>query len=179
MQMQEIAGGMPFPGRADVSDLAVEIDGTSLTLDQTEAVANGAAVSVGAAALERICRARRLVEELIERGDVVYGINTGFGGLSDVMIPPERLRELQVNLVRSHACGVGEPLPERTARAILVQRANVLAKGYSGCRPVVVETLCELERRHKIRLRREHCERVPLERVRQPHSLQRGSNPPD
>lgn len=144
MQMQEIAGGMPFPGRADVSDLAVEIDGTSLTLDQTEAVADGAAVSLGAAALERICRARRFVEELIERGDVVYGINTGFGGLSDVMIPPERLRELQVNLVRSHACGVGEPLPERTVRAILVQRANVLAKGYSGCRPVVVETLIKM-----------------------------------
>jgi histidine ammonia-lyase len=71
----------------------------------------------------------------------VYGINTGFGALADVNIPHDKLRELQINLVRSHCCGVGDPLPEAVVRAMMLQRANVLAKGYSGCRPIVIETL--------------------------------------
>ncbi|HXG65481.1 MAG TPA: histidine ammonia-lyase, partial [Blastocatellia bacterium] len=87
---------------------------------------------------------RQFVEDIIKRGDVVYGINTGFGALADVMIPPDKLRALQINLVRSHVCGVGDALPERAVRAIIVQRANVLAKGFSGCRPVVIETLLRM-----------------------------------
>lgn len=83
----------------------VEIDGGSLTLEQTAAVANGADVSLAAAARGRIARARAFVEDIIARGEVVYGINTGFGALADVTIPHERLRELQINHVRSHACG--------------------------------------------------------------------------
>ncbi|HKG22048.1 MAG TPA: histidine ammonia-lyase, partial [Blastocatellia bacterium] len=67
-----------------------------------------------------------------------------FGALSDVTIPPDRLRELQVNLVRSHACGIGDPLPERAVRAMILQRANVLAKGFSGCRPLVIESLLRM-----------------------------------
>ena len=122
----------------------IEIDGGSLTLEQTAAVADGAVVQLAAPAIKRIERARRFVEGIIERGEVVYGINTGFGALADVTIPAEKLRELQVNLVRSHACGVGEPLPERVVRAIMLQRANVLAKGYSGCRTVVIETLIRM-----------------------------------
>src|SRR5262245_28840450 len=119
----------------------IELDGASLTLAQTEAVAWGEKVSFSAEARGRVERARSLVEEIVAREEVVYGINTGFGALSDVTIPREELRALQLNLVRSHACGVGEPLTEPVVRAMLLHRANVLAKGFSGCRPVVIDTL--------------------------------------
>ncbi|HWC78196.1 MAG TPA: histidine ammonia-lyase [Blastocatellia bacterium] len=122
----------------------VEIDGSSLTLEQTAAVADGAQVSLSPHALKSVERARKFVEDIVDRGEVVYGINTGFGKLSDVNIPKEKLRELQVNMVRSHSCGVGDPLPERETRAMMLLRANVLAKGYSGCRPVVIETLISM-----------------------------------
>ena len=122
----------------------VEIDGASLTLEQTAGVADGTEVSLAASARARIERARRFVEDIVARGEVVYGINTGFGALADVTIPPEKLRELQLNLVRSHSCGVGDPLPERVVRAMMLQRANVLAKGYSGCRVEVIETLLRM-----------------------------------
>ena len=122
----------------------VEIDGASLTLEQTAEVADGAEVELAGGARARVERARRFVEDIVTRGEVVYGINTGFGALADVTIPPEKLRELQVNLVRSHSCGVGDPLPERVVRAMMLQRANVLAKGYSGCRVVVIETLLRM-----------------------------------
>lgn len=119
----------------------VEIDGASLTIETTVAVAAGAQVRLSPLARERVTRARSFVEQIIEGGRVVYGINTGFGALADVMIPANELRQLQINLVRSHACGIGEALPERVVRAMLLHRANVLAKGFSGCRPVVIETL--------------------------------------
>ncbi|HLF84889.1 MAG TPA: aromatic amino acid lyase, partial [Blastocatellia bacterium] len=122
----------------------IEIDGASLTLEQTAGVADGAEVSLAWSARGRIERARQFVEDIVARGEVVYGINTGFGALADVTIPPEKLRELQVNLVRSHSCGVGEPLPERVVRAMMLQRANVLAKGYSGCRIEVIVTLLRM-----------------------------------
>lgn len=120
---------------------AIRIDGTSLTLEQMSAVAEGAPVALAEAAYDRIQRARRFVEQIVARKEVVYGINTGFGALADVRIAPEQLRQLQINLLRSHACGTGEPLSEAVVRAMMLQRANVLAKGFSGCRPVVVETL--------------------------------------
>ncbi len=119
----------------------IEIDGASLTLEQTASVANGEEVSLAPAARENAEKSRRFIEEILERGEVVYGINTGFGALSEVTIPPTKLRELQVNLVRSHACGIGDPLSERAVRAIMLHRANVLAKGFSGCRAVVIDTL--------------------------------------
>ncbi len=119
----------------------IEIDGVSLTLAQTGAVADGAETSLSDAARQLVEKSRRFVEEIIERGEVVYGINTGFGALSDVSIPYNELRELQFNLVRSHACGVGDPLPERAVRSIMLHRANVLAKGYSGCRPAAIDIL--------------------------------------
>jgi histidine ammonia-lyase len=119
----------------------IEIDGNSLTLEQSAEVAAGARARLSEAARPRIEQARRFVEGIIERGEVVYGINTGFGKLADVSIPPDKLMELQVNLVRSHSCGVGEPLPEPVVRAMILQRANVLAKGFSGCRVEVIETL--------------------------------------
>jgi histidine ammonia-lyase len=120
----------------------LELDGQRLSLAQVAGVARGAEqVRLAEAARERIERARRIVEKIVDEGRVVYGVNTGFGKLSDVHIAPSELRELQLNLVRSHACGVGPALSEGETRALLLLRANVLALGYSGARAVVVEML--------------------------------------
>ena len=119
----------------------IEIDGASLTLEQTAAVADGAKVSLAETARPRVEGARRFVEQIVASGEVVYGINTGFGKLADVSIPHDQLRDLQINLVRSHACGIGDPLSDRVVRAMMLQRANVLAKGHSGCRVEVIDTL--------------------------------------
>jgi histidine ammonia-lyase len=123
----------------------VEIDGGSLALEDVEAVAHGRArVAVAAAALPGIERSRAVVENAVAERRVVYGLTTGFGRLSEVVIPPDRLEQLQLNLIRSHACGVGAPLAPEDARAITLLRANVLAKGFSGVRPVVIERLLDL-----------------------------------
>ncbi|HYL99057.1 MAG TPA: histidine ammonia-lyase [Blastocatellia bacterium] len=119
----------------------IEIDGSSLTLEQVQAVAAGEPVALSHQARPTVERARQVIENIVNRGEVVYGVNTGFGKLADVMIPANQLRDLQINLVRSHSCGVGEPLPEPIVRAMILLRANVLAKGFSGCRAVVIETL--------------------------------------
>ncbi len=92
----------------------------------------------------RILASRKAIEQIVERDEVVYGVNTGFGKLSDVRIPQSELRQLQLNLVRSHACGIGNPLSEPEARAMMVLRANVLALGFSGIRYEVIELLCEM-----------------------------------
>jgi histidine ammonia-lyase len=118
------------------------LDGQALTLAGIEAVALGACpVAIAPAALERVAASRALIEEILAAGETVYGVNTGFGKLSDVRIPPGSLAQLQTNLVRSHAGGVGQPLSEAETRTMLLLRANVLAKGFSGCRPAVVELL--------------------------------------
>ncbi len=118
------------------------LTGERLTLEEIVGVAvRGRTVAVDEAARTRVAASRRLVEEIVERHDTAYGINTGFGKLSDVRIAPEQLEDLQHNLVRSHACGLGAPLPEPAVRAMLLLRVNVLAKGHSGVRPVVIETL--------------------------------------
>jgi histidine ammonia-lyase len=88
-----------------------------------------------------VLASRAVIERILTEERTVYGVNTGFGQLADVRISSERIKELQVNLLRSHSCGVGEPLSEAETRAMLCLRANVLAKGYSGVRPVVIETL--------------------------------------
>lgn len=120
----------------------IALDGQPLTLEQLWTVAHGnASVMLSAAAQERIRRSRHVVDELLARGATVYGINTGFGKLSDVFIPASELRQLQVNLVRSHACGIGEPLTQPETRGMLLLRANVLAKGTSGVRVAVAEHL--------------------------------------
>src|SRR6476620_6725898 len=97
----------------------VALDGTSLTLDAVRAVADrGARVQLAPAAAERMRATRSIVDAIVARNDVVYGITTGFGKLSEVAIPPARLADLQRNLVRSHAAGVGTPLPAREVRAM-------------------------------------------------------------
>jgi len=120
----------------------LELDGQRLSLAQVDAVARGAEhVTLSAAARARADRSRRVVEKIIAEGRTVYGVNTGFGRLSDVHIPAADLRELQLNLVRSTACGLGPPLSETEARAMVLLRANVLARGLSGARPVVIDLL--------------------------------------
>ncbi len=123
----------------------LELNGQPLALEQITAVARGAEpVTLGAAARARVAASRATVERIVAEGRVVYGVNTGFGKLSDYTIPPAELRELQLNLVRSHSCGVGAPLSLAEARAMLLLRANVLALGLSGARAVVLETLLAL-----------------------------------
>src|SRR5438093_6468561 len=121
---------------------SVVIDGSSLRIEEVFAVAaGGAAVKVAPVARERALLARRAVENIVSRKEVAYGVTTGFGKLSEIAVPPDRLAELQVNLVRSHAAGVGPLLPEREVRAMMLLRANVIAKGYSGARPELAELL--------------------------------------
>lgn len=123
----------------------VVIDGNSLTLESLVAVARGrATVSLAPHARGRATATRRVVEDLVASRAVAYGVTTGFGKLSEIAIPPQRLAELQVNLVRSHAAGVGDLLPESEVRALMLLRANVIAKGYSGARPALAELLAAM-----------------------------------
>ena len=123
----------------------MELDGQRLSLGEVSAVARGEErVTLSANARLRIEDSRRVVERIIAENRTVYGVNTGFGKLSDIRIDPSQIRELQLNLVRSHSCGLGNPLSIEEARAMLLLRANVLALGYSGCRAIVVETLVEM-----------------------------------
>jgi histidine ammonia-lyase len=123
----------------------LSLSGQKLSLEQIVEVARGLEqVGLSAQARERVAESRRVVEEITESGRVVYGVNTGFGKLADIRIAHSELRELQLNLVRSHACGVGSPLSEAETRAMLLLRANVLALGYSGARPLIIETLISL-----------------------------------
>ena len=124
---------------------ALILDGQPLTLAEIEAVAlNRCPVAIAPAALARVAQSRALIEEILAAGQTVYGVNTGFGKLSEVRIPAGKLTQLQTNLVRSHAGGVGQPLSEAESRAMLLLRANVLAKGFSGCRQELVELLVAL-----------------------------------
>jgi histidine ammonia-lyase len=118
------------------------INGTNLTLAQVVKVAysNGPVVP-DPDILSRIHASRQVVETIIESNKTVYGVNTGFGKLSSVTIGPDELATLQLNLVRSHACGIGKPLSEPEVRAMLLLRANVLAKGTSGVRQDVLDVL--------------------------------------
>ena len=140
--------GLPGRPEADARQgaaRAITIDGHTLTLAQVEAVARDRdRVQLDPAAADRVRESRALLERIVEDGTPVYGVNTGFGRLADVRIPRGEQRELQRNLVRSHAAGAGTPLPAEEVRAIMVLRANTLARGQSGCRPVVVERLLEL-----------------------------------
>lgn len=122
---------------------ALELNGAGLTLEQVGEVArSGRPVKLATRALPRLQASRRVVEAALQKGAPAYGINTGLGRLSDVRIEPDRIRELQVNLVRSHACGLGPALAPEVVRAMLLLRANSLAKGFSGVRPQVIEMLC-------------------------------------
>lgn len=120
------------------------LDGENLRVGDVAAAAAGEPVSIAPEALDRMRRSREVVERMAAGEDPVYGVNTGVGLLADVRVAPAELAQLQRNVVRSHAAGVGPPLPRPEVRAIMVIRANVLAKGFSGIRPLVAERLCGL-----------------------------------
>ena len=125
--------------------MSVALSGNDLTFPQLHEVAlRGEQVQLTASAIERMNASRAVVERLVASGTAAYGINTGFGKLASVRISTEQVRQLQVNLVRSHACGLGAPLSEEETRAMMLLRANALAKGFSGVRPRLVETLCKM-----------------------------------
>jgi histidine ammonia-lyase len=125
--------------------MSVALTGNDLTFRQLYSVVlQNEPVSLAEDAKERMKGSRAVVDKLVAAGQTAYGINTGFGKLASVRISSEQVAQLQLNLVRSHACGVGAPLSEAETRAMILLRANALAKGLSGVRPVVVETLCAM-----------------------------------
>jgi histidine ammonia-lyase len=125
--------------------MTVVLTGNDLTFAQLQAVtAQHESVTVSTDAIARMKTSRAVVDRLVSSGETAYGINTGFGKLASVRISAEQVRQLQINLVRSHACGVGPALNTTETRAMILLRANALAKGLSGIRPTVVETLCAM-----------------------------------
>src|SRR4051812_34546052 len=123
----------------------VHLDGSSLTIEQLLAIADrGEAVALTEDARARVRASRAVVETRASRDEPAYGINTGFGSFADVKIPAHALEALQLNLLRSHAAGLGDPLPVRAVRATMALRANVLAKGFSGIRVETVDALVAL-----------------------------------
>jgi len=122
----------------------VAIDGRTLTLEDVVRIADGAACALAPAARKRVAASRAVVDRAARGSAQVYGVNTGFGHLATVRIAKEHLGELQLNLVRSHAAGVGSPLSERVVRAILALRANCLARGHSGLRVETLERMIEM-----------------------------------
>ncbi len=125
---------------------ALHLNGNDLALEDFEQVVlRRQPVLLEPDARERVEQAREVVDALVAAGDrVAYAITTGVGHLADVRISADQARELQMNLVRSHAAGVGEPLTEQESRAMMLLRANSLAKGFSGVRAVVIDTLCNM-----------------------------------
>ncbi|HEX3819896.1 MAG TPA: histidine ammonia-lyase [Candidatus Sulfotelmatobacter sp.] len=124
---------------------ALHINGNDLTLEAVREVSvDRRAVLLAPDARQLVNQARAVVDEIVAGNKVAYAITTGVGKLSDVRIAGDQIRELQVNLVRSHAVGVGEPLPIPETRAMMLLRANSLSKGHSGVRAIVIDTLCEM-----------------------------------
>jgi histidine ammonia-lyase len=123
----------------------IDLDGHNLSLEEVERIARGEArVKLADKGREQLKASRSVVEDKLKSGEVAYGINTGFGHLSNIRIEDKDVDQLQLNLIRSHATALGEPLDEATVRAAMLLRANTLAKGYSGVREVVVELLLDL-----------------------------------
>ena len=123
----------------------VALNGQRLTLDQVTRVAlRNETAGIAPEAIAAMRKSRAVVERLAAGDMPVYAVNTGVGLLADVRVPPGDLETLQRNVVRSHAAGVGEPLSRAETRAMMLIRANVLARGFSGIRPVIAERLCDL-----------------------------------
>ncbi|HEY4676415.1 MAG TPA: histidine ammonia-lyase [Candidatus Angelobacter sp.] len=124
---------------------ALQINGNDLSLDDLrEVVYELRPVELAEGARKKVVAAREVVEKLLRENRVAYAINTGVGKLSDVHIEPAQNRQLQVNLIRSHCVGVGEPLSQEETRAMMLLRANSLAKGFSGVRPEVIDLICAM-----------------------------------
>lgn len=119
----------------------IRLDGTTLNAGQLARIAAGEAVELEATALAKVAENRQVIDRILAEKRVVYGINTGFGQFATVVIPEDQLAQLQLNLVRSHAAGVGEPLPKDQTRALMAARINCLLKAHSGIRPEPIHLL--------------------------------------
>ncbi|WP_318615836.1 histidine ammonia-lyase [Sporosarcina sp. YIM B06819] len=127
----------------------VVLNGQTLNfLEVSSVLYNGDKVTYSEESMKKVQESRKAVEKIVAEERVVYGITTGFGKFSDVFIDKDDVEALQLNLIRSHACGVGDPFPEVVSRAMILLRANALLKGFSGVRPVVIERLLDLVNAH-------------------------------
>ena len=120
------------------------LDGNTLSPAEVIAIANGSAqLELSQDSWGRIINSRKIVDDIVASGEVVYGINTGFGSLVNTTIDSEKLQELQINLIRSHATGLGERMDKISVRTMMIARVNSFAKGYSGVHPNVVQQLID------------------------------------
>ncbi|OAS89451.1 MULTISPECIES: histidine ammonia-lyase [Metabacillus] len=123
----------------------VTLNGQTLSFSEVEKVLfDREKVVYSEESMRKVQESRKAVDKIVAEGRIVYGITTGFGKFSDVFIDKENVEALQLNLIRSHACGIGDPFPEVVSRAMILLRANALLKGFSGVRPVVIERLLDL-----------------------------------
>jgi histidine ammonia-lyase len=121
------------------------IDGETLTIEDVVKVAReNAKVVIPEKVKAKVKKGREVLEKLVKEGQIIYGVSTGFGALSNKTITPEENRKLQTNLIRSHSTGVGKTLSTEIVRALMLLRANTLAKGYSGIRLETLETIVEM-----------------------------------
>lgn len=124
--------------------MSIKLTGKNLTVEDVKKVARDRVlVELPKESINRIKKGRSILESYVARGEKIYGVTTGFGDFSKVFISQEDAAQLQVNLIRSHNAGVGEPVPEDVVRATMLARANFLASGMSGCRPIIAQTLVE------------------------------------
>jgi histidine ammonia-lyase len=121
----------------------IRLDGRSLTAPRLARIAAGEGVALDEGALARVAENRAVVDRIVAEGRTVYGINTGFGQFATVVIPPDQLQQLQLNLIRSHAAGVGDPLPKDQTRALMAARINCLLKAHSGIRSEPIRLLAD------------------------------------
>ncbi|WP_134703163.1 histidine ammonia-lyase [Ammoniphilus sp. YIM 78166] len=125
--------------------MTIQLNGNQLTLEQIrEVITNRQPVEIAEEAWKKVEKSREVVDRNVSQGNVVYGVTTGFGKFSDTSISRQDVEDLQLNLIRSHACAVGEPLSEEVSRAMLLLRANALAKGYSGIRRETLQLLVDM-----------------------------------
>jgi len=125
--------------------MAISLTGSALTIEDVEAVARrGEAVELDREAAQRIGTCREFIEERITAGEIMYGVNTGIGEFSEVVLDDDQVREFQRYLVYNHAAGIGEPAPADHVRAAMLLRANVQANGYSACRLEITQTLLSM-----------------------------------
>ena len=125
--------------------MAIILDGSQLTIENLVAVArHGEKVELPAPALDRIKRCRALLNEKIEAGDIMYGVNTGIGEFSEIVLDNEQVRQFQKYLIYNHAAGIGDPAPIEYVRGAMAGRINVHAHGRSACRPEITLTLVEM-----------------------------------
>lgn len=123
----------------------ITLNGQNLTFQSLQKIIfEREKVSYTEESMKKVIESRKAVEHIVSKGNIVYGITTGFGKFSDVFIDKDNVENLQLNLIRSHACGVGDPFPEEVSRAMILLRANALLKGFSGVRPVIIERLLDL-----------------------------------